>query len=163
MNELRIKSRHQLRKSQHKEMINKIKDFFEDADVMFKKNRFEVVNTDDYELLLIDGRPLFFIIDSQPFFTVQGALELQPKKRLVTVDAGAVPFVVKGADIMKPGIVSADPDINEGDMVIIIEKTHGKPLAIGRALVSGDQMTENSGKAIKTIHRVGDKLWNVQL
>ena len=38
---------------------------------------------------------------------------------------------------MSPGITDADPNIKEGDLVIIIEETHGKPLATGRSLISG--------------------------
>jgi len=64
---------------------------------------------------------------------------------------------------MRPGIVSADPGIDEGDLVIIVEQTHGKPLAIGRALVSGEQMIGDSGKVIKTIHYVGDRIWKIEL
>ena len=79
------------------------------------------------------------------------------------VDAGAVRFVVNGADIMCPGIVRADPEIKEGDLVIIKEETHDKPLAIGRALISGKDMVGDSGKAIKSLHYVGDKLWNIDM
>lgn len=160
---MKLKSRHQLRKSQSKEMVNKLRPMLEDVDDLFKKKRFELAHVDDYELLLVDGEPLFVMIEGEPFFTVRGALELQPTKRNVVVDAGAVSFVAKGADVMRPGIVSADSDIKEGDLIIIIEQTHGKPLAIGRAMVPGDQMRGDSGKVIKTMHRVGDKLWDVQL
>jgi PUA-domain protein len=98
-------------------------------------------------------------VEDQPFFTVLGAIELMPKKRLVVVDAGAVRFVVNGADIMKPGIVSADPEIAVGDLVVIVEVRHQKPLAIGRALVAGTDMN-GEGKAVKSLHHVGDAIWN---
>lgn len=160
---MKIKSRHQLRKSQKKEMINTIRNVLEDADTVIGKKRIELAQTEDFELILIDGKPLFFIIDGKLFFTVRGALELKPKKRQVIVDAGAVSFIIKGADIMRPGIVSADPDIKEGDMVIIIEQTHDKSLAIGRALVDGEEMIGGSGKVIKTLHYVGDRMWNIEL
>jgi len=160
---VKAKPRHQLRKTQKKEMINTIRNVFEDADTVIGTKRIELALAEDYELILVDGKPLFFITDGEPFFTVRGALELQPQKRLVMVDAGAVSFVAKGADIMRPGIVSADPDIEEGDMVIIVEQTHGKPLAIGRALVSGEQMTGDSGKVVRTIHYVGDSIWKIEL
>jgi PUA domain protein len=59
--------------------------------------------------------------------------------------------------------VEADSEIKEGDFVIIIEEAHRKPLAIGKALMSGLQMVEtDSGKAIKSITHVGDKLWNAE-
>jgi len=160
---VKAKPRHQLRKAQQKEIIDTIRNILEDADTVIGKKRIELAQAEDYKLILVDGKPLFFITDGKPFFTVRGALELQPQKRLVIVDAGAVSFVAKGADIMRPGIVSADPDIEEGDLVIIVEQAHGKPLAIGRALVSGEQMTGDSGKVIRTIHYVGDRIWNIEL
>ncbi len=160
---MKIRARHQLRKSQSKDMIRQIGQVLTDAKTTLANKKLEMAVTDEYELLLVEGEPLFFIIDGEPFFTVKGALKLNPDKMVVTVDAGAIPFVVKGADVMKPGIVSADPGIKEGDLVVVTEETHGKALAVGRALVPGDQMTVGSGKAIKTVHIVGDKLWNLQV
>jgi len=73
-----------------------------------------------------------------------------------------VPFVTKGADVMGPGIVDADPSIIPGDLVWVKDVKNGRPLMIGEALVSGEQMrTRSSGKAIKSIHFVADKLWKV--
>ena len=89
-------------------------------------------------------------------------MELDSK--VVVVDMGAVRFVTKGADIMSPGIVDADDSIVEDDIVIIVEETHNKPLAIGISLITGPEMVENSeGKAIKNIHYVGDAIWNLEL
>jgi PUA domain protein len=45
----------------------------------------------------------------------------------------------------------------------IRDQQHGKPLAIGMAIVSGDEMMKmTKGKAIKTIHWVGDELWELE-
>lgn len=124
----------------------------------------EKVTLDEYSLILVDGKPLLFEIEGYLFPTVRGALEMGLQKRLVTVDKGAIRFVSNGADIMAPGIVGADSEIKEGDLVIIVEETHRKPLAIGRALMEGTQMVEaDSGKAIKSITHVGDKIWNMEL
>lgn len=124
----------------------------------------EKITLDEYSLILVDGKPLLFEIEGHLFPTVRGALEMELQKRLVTVDKGAIRFVSNGADIMAPGVVEADPEIKEGDLVIIVEETHRKPLAIGRALMDGPQMVEaDSGKAIKSITHVGDKLWNMEL
>ena len=106
-----IKFRHHLRKNQYKAIINEIKYLIEDAETVFIKSRFEMAGIDNYELVLVDGEPLFMMIDNKPFITLRGALKLQPTKRLIRVDSGAIPFVIKGADIMRPGIISADPDI----------------------------------------------------
>ena len=124
----------------------------------------EKVALDDYSLILVDGKPLLFEIEGHLFPTVRGALEMELQKRLVTVDKGAIRFVSNGADIMAPGVVDADPEIKEGDLVIIVEETHRKPLAIGKAIMEGPEMVEaNSGKAIKSITYVGDKLWSMEL
>lgn len=124
----------------------------------------EKITLDEYSLILLNGKPLLFEIEGQLFPTVHGALEMKLQKRLVIVDKGAVRFVSNGADIMAPGVVEADPEINEGDLVIIVEETHRKPLAIGKALMEGPQMVEaDSGKAIKSIIYVGDKLWSMEL
>ena len=123
----------------------------------------EKVILDNYSLILVDGKALIFEIEGQLFPTVHGAIELELKKRIVTVDKGAISFVSDGADIMVPGVVEADPEIKEGDLVIIVEEVHRKPLAIGKALMTGLQMVEtNSGKAIKSINHVGDKLWGME-
>lgn len=123
----------------------------------------EKITLEEYSLILVDGKPLLFEIEGHLFPTVRGALELELQKRVVTVDKGAIRFVSNGADIMAPGVVAADPEIKEGDLVIIVEETHQKPLAIGKAIMGGSEMVEaTSGKAIKSITHVGDKLWNTE-
>jgi PUA domain protein len=60
---------------------------------------------------------------------------------------------------MRPGIVEADEDIEVGHLIVIEEETHGKVLAVGRALVDGDEMLGDSGKVVESIHHVGDDLF----
>jgi PUA domain protein len=98
------------------------------------------------------------VMEDRPFLTVLGAIELNPQKKLVIVDSGAVRFIVNGADVMNPGIVSADPEIEAGDLVIVAEERHKKPLAVGKALIPGKDM-HGEGKAIKSLHHVGDPIW----
>ena len=77
------------------------------------------------------------------------------------VDMGAVKFVTNGADVMAPGIVDADLDIEDGNSVWICDQQHRKPLAVGSALMNGEDMkNKSSGKAVKIIHYIGDELWN---
>jgi PUA domain protein len=155
---MNIKSRHHLKGSDARKIIADIEPFLDDSSRLRKSSLEMAISDEDVDLIFIDGRPLLMIVDKQPFFTVLGAIELAPIKRLVVVDAGAVRFVVNGADIMKPGIVSADPEIAVGDLVVIIEERHKKPLAIGRALVAGTEM-KGEGKAVKSLHHVGDAIW----
>ncbi|MDM7913227.1 MAG: RNA-binding protein [Methanotrichaceae archaeon] len=155
---MKTKSRHHLKGSEAKKIIAALEPFLEDASAL-RKASLERAETDEgVDLIFVDGRPLIMIIEGQPFFTVLGAIELKPNKRLVVVDSGAVRFIVNGADVMKPGIVSADPEIAPGDLVIVVEERHKKPLAIGRAPIPGTEM-KGEGKAIKSLHHVGDQVW----
>ncbi len=160
---MKIRSRVQLRKSAKNKLMDELTSTFGDTIEELKNSKFETALIDTFNVILIDGKLLLFSTDGEYFPTVRGALELGLAKHIVIVDAGAVRFVVNGADIMCPGIVSADSEIKEGDLVIIKEETHEKPLAIGRALMSGEDMVGDSGKAIKSLHYVGDKLWNIDM
>ncbi|MGZ4903679.1 MAG: PUA domain-containing protein [Halobacteriota archaeon] len=124
----------------------------------------EVVETAHFSLIALNGTPVAMCIDGKPFFTVRGALELKPRKHLVTVDMGAVKFIRNGADVMSPGIVAADDKIEPSDPVVVIEERHKKPLGIGTALISGIEMVQSTkGKAVKLVHHVGDAIWDLTL
>ena len=57
----------------------------------------------------------------------------------------------------------ADPSVEQGGFVWIRDQESGAPLASGIALVDGEEMMEmTKGKAISTIHWIGDELWNVE-
>ena len=160
---MKVKSRVQLRKNAKNKLLKDLVSTFGDTMAGLEDKVLEKITFDEYSVILVDGKPSLFEIDGQFFPTVRGALEMELNKRIVTVDKGAIRFVSNGADIMAPGIVDADSEIKEGDFVIIVEEAHRKPLAIGKALMKGPQMVEaDSGKAIKSITHVGDKLWNME-
>lgn len=155
---MKVKSRHHLKGSDAKRVISSLAPLLDDASAL-RKASFEQAETDEgVDIIFVNGKPLIMIVEGQPFFTALGAIELSPKKRLVTVDSGAVKFIANGADVMSPGIVSADPEIAPGDLVVVIEEKHRKPLAIGRALIAGMEM-KGAGKAVKSLHHVGDQIW----
>lgn len=153
----------QIRKSDKIKLLKELRESFGDIVDTFSEKKFETATADDIPIVIIEGEVLLFQIGDIHFPTVKGVLQLGLKKNIVVVDAGAVRFVVNGADVMCPGIVSADDNIEVGDPVIIIEENHSKPLAIGTALIPGVQMQASSGKAIKSVHYVGDKLWNLDI
>jgi PUA-domain protein len=80
----------------------------------------------------------------------------------IVVDMGAVPYVCKGADVMAPGIKEVRGEFEVGELIVVRDVNHGKALAIGKALVRSDEMRGmGKGKAVKNLHHVGDKLWQV--
>jgi PUA domain protein len=155
---MNVKSRHHLRSDEIDELTATIE---AETGVDLDGDAFEFVELTDtpYDLVLVDGEPLVFYRDDRPFLTVKGANAQTPTRRVVTVDAGAISFVSNGADIMRPGIVDADETIESGDLVAVAEESHGKVLAIGRAMVDGAEMLGDEGKVVESVHYVGDDLY----
>ena len=120
----------------------------------------DLAESSEFNVLFVNGEILALVYQGKAFLTVRGLLKHRPQKKFVTVDMGAVPYVINGADIMMPGIVDADAGIEAGEMVWIRDVKNMVPLAIGVTSVSGEEMRKGgTGKVIKTVHNVGDKLW----
>ena len=98
------------------------------------------------------------------FLTLRGFLAHNDARKWVEVDHGAIPFLMKGADCMVAGVHDADSTIEEGELVWIRDMTHKRPLAIGWATLDGEHLKNTTkGKGIKTLHWVGDELWDMEL
>lgn len=153
-----VSSRHHLRSDEIQDIADALRT---GLGVELDADSFELVEfaDEDFAVVLVDGDPLVWYPDGEPFVTVAGANRTEPSTGVVTVDAGAVSFVSDGADVMRPGITEAATDISEGDLVVVQEAAHGKALAVGRALVEGDDMTGDSGKVVEALHHVGDELF----
>ena len=169
---MELKVKHPLSKKEIKEIIREMSEIFgsEIAEKMLKKkDRVEVAEFDrTTEILLVNGRPFFIRRKGLIFPLVIALYELSNEEdlrkwpRRVVVDAGAVPFIIKGADVMAAGITDADENIKEGDFVFVVEEDYGRPLAIGIALMDGKMMKEKpKGKAVKNIHHAKDKIWEL--
>ncbi|MDI6701410.1 RNA-binding protein [Methanothermobacter wolfeii] len=158
---VKVRKRYHLKKKKLREIKEGLGDY---AGIIPDRATVEILETDDENLILVDGRPMVMLIDDKPFPTLKGALGTEIEKGYVVVDMGAVRFLANGADVMSPGIVDADPMIGENDTVIVVDEKHRKPLAVGISLMSGPEMVEkDSGKAVKTIHYIGDRIWNLEV
>ena len=126
----------------------------------------EKANFDNRDLLLVERIPLAMKVETEEgnkwFPTLRGILAWEPSGKWAAVDHGAIPFLMNGADCMGAGVQMADPSVESGDLVWVRDETHGKPLALGIALLSGDEMVSmTKGKAIQTLHWIGDELWEL--
>lgn len=124
------------------------------------KTGVEVNETEIAEIFLFDGRPLLARSNGVlfPILYFEELFFIIPK---IVVDMGAVPYVCKGADVMAPGVVAIKGEFEENDLLLVVDERHGKPLAVGVALFGSEDMKVlNSGKIVKNLHYVGDKLWN---
>lgn len=158
---MKIKKRYFVKKKKIKELEKELGDY---GELLQNKKSVEILETDPETFILVNGEPYIILIDEKPYPTLKAAINNEIKQKTVVVDMGAIKFVTNGADIMSPGIVKADADINVGDIVFIVDETHNKQLAVGLSLLTGPEMVKNnSGKAIETKHFVGDKIWNFEM
>jgi len=124
------------------------------------KTGVEVNETETAEIFFFNGRPLLARSDGLLFPTLyfEEFFAVIPK---IVVDMGAVPYVCKGADVMAPGVRTIKGEFEENSLILVVDERHGKPLAVGVALFGSEDMKAlDSGKIVKTLHYVGDKLWN---
>jgi PUA domain protein len=162
MTEYKIRRRHRLRQKEVESLFSTIDDVMGTKTVT-EKATVDRAEAPGFDVLFIDNSLVAMVIEGAPFLTVRGILKYGATKRYVTVDMGAVRFVANGADVMGPGIVEVADSISEGDLVWVRDERNSRPLAIGRAVMSAEEMrTKPKGKSVLSIHHVGDKLWLIE-
>lgn len=145
-----------LRKDEVKELGEKLSIY---NYVLSKTDKAEII---DEKYIFINNKPLFFYHEQKIVPSLKLILENKAALKKITVDMGAVRFVVGGADIMRPGILGMDDSIKKDDLVVVIDKNNRKPLAVGQALFDALEMKAmTSGKAVKNLHYVSDKFWTL--
>ena len=94
--------------------------------------------------------------DYLPFLSETETLEKFPS---VTVDMGAVKFMCKGANLMRPGIRSFT-EFEKDKLVCIVEESQHKFLAVGKSVVSSKEVEKmDKGEVLKNLHYISDKFW----
>ena len=114
-----------------------------------------IYETKKGELIVADNVPLFINYNGTYVPTLKGSYEKLPK---VWVDKGAVAFLVKGADLLRPGITEMEPFSKNEPVVVYYEDV---PIGIGIALVGSEEAEKmEKGKILKMLHVKGDEIWN---
>jgi PUA domain protein len=117
---------------------------------------------DDSKFVIIDGR-FIFVNGGEgggylPYVGSAEAVGLLPS---LTIDEGAVKYIIKGADVMRPGIVKYDEWGEAGKLVVVRESKKGRAVAVGKAAVASSEMAAlKKGNCVKNLHHAGDKYWN---
>ena len=166
MGKLTVRKRYAVRKSKLSEIYRNLEATIGKSAEQFRSDMVEVAELSggDVVIYLLDRKPHLMEINGKIFPTLRGAVEKPFDKRRIVVDAGAIPFMVKGADLMRPGVVDISYDVKKDEPVVIVDANHKKPLAIGIALMDADEMQgAQSGKVAKNIHYVGDDIWNLEI
>jgi PUA domain protein len=109
----------------------------------------QIITGAGVKILKVDG-------DYLPFLSETEALEKFPS---VTVDMGAVKFMCKGANLMRPGIKEFG-EFEKDKLVCIVEESQHKFLAVGKSMVSSAELENmDKGEIIKNIHYISDRFW----
>ncbi|MEM2109264.1 MAG: DUF1947 domain-containing protein [Candidatus Odinarchaeota archaeon] len=129
-----------------------------------KNSRIEVITlTCNVKLYVVNNRVELITVDDKLIPSIS-LLNRGLDIPSITVDMGAVPFIIKGADVMLPGIVACSDRVSKGSIVKIIDEKHGKAIAVGEALIPlEDFKTGGKGRAVRILHYVGDKIWGLTL
>jgi PUA-domain protein len=157
--------RHFLKSSDIKRLRSEIlKGFRDSEETLFpKKSKVEKVQLSADEIVyFVDDHLQLLQINEvyipSLFVIYEGKITLP----VVCVDHGAVSFVLKGADVMVPGITESD-EFAKGDVIAVVyEETRNKPLGVGIALMSSDEIKKAThGKAIRNLHWLKDKYFEI--
>jgi len=158
----RIKKRHLLKKREQKVELERLETDLGSLIGLDAKTQLESGVLDDgSRILLLNGDIIFFESEGRFIPTLRALLGGIIHIPQVSVDMGAVKFVVNGADIMRPGITHVDDDVKENGIVAIVDERHGKPLAVGISKLSAiDIRAATSGKVVRSVHHINDELWD---
>lgn len=164
---MNIKQRHFIKSTEIKELKD---DILKQYDQQFvnslfpKKARIEVILTEEGDTLFaINNEVTLWKSEKEGYIPVlTQLLENKIQLKTIVVDMGAIRFVTNKADIMRPGITRIDPSIKKGDIVQIVDETHNRALAVGKAIYDAEVMEKmTEGKVIKNLHTVKkDPVWD---
>ncbi|TFG17072.1 MAG: RNA-binding protein [Promethearchaeota archaeon] len=166
---MNIRQRHFIKSSEIKDLKSEIfkqynKSFLEK--VFPAKSKVELILTEQGDTLYAVNNELKLWKSKEhgfiPVLTQLINNKIELKK--VVVDMGAIKFItVNAADVMRPGITKIDPTIKKGDIIEIVDETHDRSLAVGKALYDADEMEKkDSGKVIKNLHTIQDSVWEFE-
>ncbi len=166
VDEIRVSRRHVLSKKELKKLRKIIEEQYHGFPMeSIVPGKVEYAEVGGVEFYIVEGLPAFFAQGERLVPVLQYLLKKGYRwLPRVIVDRGATSAVGRGADLMIPGIRGLD-DFDKGSIVVIVDEEAGVPVGIGEALVDSSfirgklESGDKKGKAIKNIHRPGDKIW----
>ena len=113
----------------------------------------------DEKRIIITGKDITAVKIDDDILPFLGDTSMLEKFPYVIVDMGAIKFVCKGANVMRPGITKFS-DFEKGEIVCVIEESQHKFLAVGKAEMPSSKLGEtNKGEVIKNMHYISDIFW----
>jgi PUA-domain protein len=163
---IKVHQRYMLKNKDIKELRDVLTQQFGEENVntiLAGKPTIELLKLDNHEELISVKDKIVFWLSNNRYIPVMTLLidpNIPFSMRYVTVDKGAIPYVSKGADVMRPGILKIDPLIKKNDLIKIQDPQYGRALAVGEALYDAAEMEAmDKGKVIQYRHGVSDEIW----
>jgi len=115
----------------------------------------------DNEIQLITGEQIKILKIKDEHLPFLSEISLLEKFPFVQVDMGAVKFMCKGANLMRPGIKKFS-EFSKNDIVCIVEESQNKFLAVGKSEMDSSELESmKKGEVLKNLHYISDKAWEV--
>ena len=148
-------SRHFLAKKEAAEVVSRL----QKEKIPIEKGNVEVNETKSADFYFMNGKPLAYTSEGYLVPALKMLNELKPSGRFITVDDGAVPRLLNGANLFAQGIVELDSEIEPENMAYI-RNTQGVYFAIGIVTRSAsDIMANKQGEAVRIIHQASDRIY----
>jgi PUA domain protein len=148
-----------LSKRESREVVGKIEQTWPFMPILGKNETARVAEIEGDRRLLIFPSWMAIDLDGRilPFL---GSQELLRSFPAVVVDTGAISHICKGADVMRPGILTVEGEFHAGGIVCVKEQRYQKFIAVGEALLAGgDALAASKGAVVRNMHYVGDLYW----
>ena len=108
---------------------------------------------------IITGNGIKILKIENDYLPFLSEVEMLKKFPNVMVDMGAIKFMCKGANVMRPGIKKFT-EFEKDKLVCIVEESQHKFLAVGKSIVSSLELESmDKGEVIKNLHYISDKFW----
>lgn len=151
-----------LSKKDTKKIEEEIKNSFgiEIEKIEYVGNR--VIEVDKDNKIFILGKIVLIKEGNTIFPSLVSNKDFLEKFPSLKVDSEAIPYICRGAKIMRPGIVSFEADFNLNSIVCVKDAMYNKFIAIGKALMkNNDAEKMDKGPILDNLHYIGDKYWTI--
>jgi len=121
----------------------------------------DIIEPDDgITFIVVDGR-YTFVKQGESFIPYVGSAHVTDLLPAARIDDGAIKYILKGADVMRPGIAKYDEWGGADRLVVVRDEAKGRALAVGKSLVESAEMAKmTKGICIKNVHHAGDRVWD---